>query len=77
VGGVPDIIRDGEEGILIPPGNPETMAQAIIDFLDDPVKHKSMALKGKIIVENRFDFKVRTLKLEKIYTEIMEKVSTS
>ena len=77
VGGVPDIIRDGEEGTLIPPGNPGTMAQAIIDFLNDPEKHKSMALKGKKIVEDRFDFKVRTLKLEKIYTEIMERVRAS
>ena len=77
VGGVPDIIRDGEEGTLIPPGNPGTMAQAIIDFLNDPEKYKAMALKGKKIVEDRFDFKVRTLKLEKIYTEIMERVRAS
>ena len=53
------------------------MAQAIIDFLNDPEKYKAMALKGKKIVEDRFDFKVRTLKLEKIYTEIMERVRAS
>jgi len=71
VGGVPDIIRDGEEGILIPPGDPGPMATAIIDFLEDPEKHKMMALRGKIIIEDRFDFKVRTRKLEKIYLEVM------
>ena len=71
VGGVPDIIRDGEEGILIKPGNPEKMARMIMDFLDDPVKHDRMALKGEKIVENHFDFKIRTQNLEKIYIEII------
>jgi len=73
VGGVPEIIRGGEEGILIPPGDPETMACAIAAFLDDPEKHNRMALQGKKIVEDRFDFRSRTRKLENIYTEVMEK----
>ena len=77
VGGVPDIIRHGQEGVLIPPGDPGMMAQSIMDFLDDPIKHKTMALKGKKIVEDRFDFKIRTMKLEKIYIEIMGKVRGS
>jgi len=53
------------------------MARAIIDFLDDPVKHKSMVLKGKKVVEECFDFKIRTLKLEKIYSEIMKGIKVS
>lgn len=77
VGGVPDIIRDGQEGVLIQPGEPRKMASAIMNFLDDPAILGRMALKGKETVENRFDFKVRTLKLEKIYRKIMEKVNAS
>ena len=77
VGGVPDIIRDGQEGVLIPPGDPGTMARTIMDFLDDPEKYKRWRVKGKKIVEDRFDFKNRTRILEKIYTEIMERVRTS
>jgi len=77
VGGVPDIIRDCQEGVLIQPGDPGKMARTIMNFLDDPVILGRMALKGKKIVENRFDFKVRTLKLEKIYKKMMEKVNAS
>ena len=36
-----------------------------------------MALKGKKIVEDRFDFKSRTLKLENIYAEIMKAIRVS
>jgi len=73
VGGVPEIIRDGEEGVLIPPGDPGTMARAMVDFLGDKEKYNRMALQGKKIVEERFDFRSRTRKLEKIYTEVMER----
>ena len=72
VGGVPDIIRDGVYGILIPPGDPLTMARAIMDFLDHPGKHNKMARNGKRTVEDCFDFKVRTQKLQKIYSGVKE-----
>ena len=35
VGGVPDIIKDGENGLLIPPANPEAIAEAILYLIND------------------------------------------
>jgi glycosyltransferase involved in cell wall biosynthesis len=72
VGGVPEVIRDGENGVLIPPGKPEEMAAAIVDFLDFPQRHASMARAGKETVRERFDFKARTRKLEAIYLQILK-----
>ena len=34
-GGIPDIIQDGENGLLIEPGDARTLAQAIISIRDD------------------------------------------
>jgi glycosyltransferase involved in cell wall biosynthesis len=36
VGGVPEIVRDGENGLLAPPGDPAAFAAAVRRFLDDP-----------------------------------------
>ncbi len=35
VGGVPEVVRDGENGLLVPPRDPEALAAAIRRFLDD------------------------------------------
>ncbi len=34
VGGIPDLVRDGEQGILVPPGDPSSLARAIAQALD-------------------------------------------
>jgi glycosyltransferase involved in cell wall biosynthesis len=42
VGGLPDIIRDGETGILIPPRDPEALAHALSALLADPDRRRQM-----------------------------------
>lgn len=36
VGGIPDLVADGEAGILVPPGDPEALAEALVRVLSDP-----------------------------------------
>jgi glycosyltransferase involved in cell wall biosynthesis len=36
VGGVPEVVRDGENGLLVPRGDPAALAAAVRRFLDDP-----------------------------------------
>ncbi|MFO7573143.1 MAG: glycosyltransferase family 4 protein, partial [Gaiellaceae bacterium] len=37
VGGIPDVARDGETGLLVPPGEPRSLADALVRVLSDPV----------------------------------------
>jgi len=52
VDGVPEIIRDGENGILIPKKNPKTMARAILTLLNDEEFRKKIGKNANITVKN-------------------------
>jgi glycosyltransferase involved in cell wall biosynthesis len=72
VGGTPEVITDGETGRLVPARSPVALAEGILDFLANPAPWKSMAERGKTMVERRFDFRARTRAMETIYTELVE-----
>lgn len=43
VGGIPDVIRDGIEGLLVPRSSPEEFARAILALADEPGKRTTMS----------------------------------
>jgi glycosyltransferase involved in cell wall biosynthesis len=55
-GGVPDIIDDGETGILVAHGDVERLAQAIEFILADPNRGAAMGLRGRERVASEFSF---------------------
>ncbi len=53
-GGIPEIIQNGVTGILVPPHNPEALANGILDMINDMNKALEMAREGKQVVINEF-----------------------
>jgi glycosyltransferase involved in cell wall biosynthesis len=47
VGGLPEIVKDGDNGILIDPRSPEQLEQAILRLYDDPDLRRSMGARGR------------------------------
>jgi glycosyltransferase involved in cell wall biosynthesis len=47
VGGIPDLVRDGETGYLVPPADPKALSDAILKILKDPDQAKLMGQRGK------------------------------
>jgi glycosyltransferase involved in cell wall biosynthesis len=71
VGGLPDIILDGESGLLVKPGNAESLREALRALLLDPARRASMGLIGQ---RRAHLFTVGTVadRIEQIYEELLE-----
>lgn len=54
VGGIPEIIKDGVNGMLIPPGDSASIANAIERLIDNPDFCKTISAEGRKTVENNF-----------------------
>jgi len=54
-GGIPDLIRDGETGLLVSPGSVEDLTGAIESLLGDPVQAKRMGVAAANDARDRFD----------------------
>ena len=54
VGGNSEAIVNGETGWLVPPKNPEAMADKIIDLLNDPIKAREWGKRNLKRVQQRF-----------------------
>jgi glycosyltransferase involved in cell wall biosynthesis len=54
VGGMPETIRHRETGLLVPPRDPEALAAAILELLDDRPRALAMARAGRALMLDRF-----------------------
>ncbi|HJV67910.1 glycosyltransferase [Ideonella sp.] len=54
VGGMPESVRDGVTGLLVPPQDPAALAEAVIKLLDDPGLRERLGRQGREIVEREF-----------------------
>jgi L-malate glycosyltransferase len=54
VGGIPEIIENGKNGILVEPDNPDTLAEALIALLKNPALRQAIARNGQMTVHKRF-----------------------
>jgi phosphatidylinositol alpha-1,6-mannosyltransferase len=54
VGGVPEVVVNGETGLLVPPNGPQGLAEAINSLLDDPERMKQMGARGQERVREHY-----------------------
>ena len=67
VGGIPDIVRPGETGWLVPPGDSEAIAGAVLEIARDPDSALGIARKGRRFVEERFSLERVVAELTDVY----------
>jgi len=71
IGGIPEIVDDGINGFLLPPNEPQLLADKIIYLLDNKDKAAEMGARGRRkVVEEFADFK-QIEHIEKVYKDIL------
>lgn len=70
VGGIPEIIRHGHNGYLVPPKNPGALADGIMRFMNNREPFDRMALAGFDKVISEFSDKIVVGKYHQLYSEI-------
>jgi alpha-maltose-1-phosphate synthase len=71
VGGIKEVVVDGETGLLVPPGEPVKLAQAITQIVEDPKKAARMGQAGRQHILRNFTWEriaERTLELYRSLT---------
>lgn len=71
VGGIPEIIEDGQTGILISSGNPEKLAQAIEELLGDSQKRQQLQINARDIIEKKFSLTIMTERTYQVYQALV------
>jgi glycosyltransferase involved in cell wall biosynthesis len=71
VGGVPELIEDGVTGFLVPPANPEAMAERIEYALSHASLTGQIAMRGRRFVINRYGMERMVAAVERLYDEII------
>jgi glycosyltransferase involved in cell wall biosynthesis len=72
VGGIPEVVMDGVTGILVPPGNSEELARAIMQLLNDRELRDSLGREGRRRVEEHFTLQAHVQRIQEIYGEILQ-----
>jgi len=71
VGGVPEVVQDGINGFLVPPGDYKMLAHRMLLLLDDKDLASKMGKNGLLILKQKFTASSMISKIEDLYTEVL------
>lgn len=67
VTGGPEIVVEGETGLLVPPGQPEALATALQTVIGDPARAVTMGHAGRLRAEAIFDLRASSRELARLF----------
>jgi glycosyltransferase involved in cell wall biosynthesis len=70
VGGTPELVLDGETGLLVPPRDPEALAEALRSLVADPQRARRLGEAGYARVAERFTVERMTTRVLEVYDEV-------
>jgi glycosyltransferase involved in cell wall biosynthesis len=72
VGGVPEMISNGQNGFLLPPENVDGLVKACTHLLENPEKRLDMGMEGWKTVNRKFSIERQVKKLKELYLDQLQ-----
>jgi glycosyltransferase involved in cell wall biosynthesis len=70
IGGVPETMREGDTGLLVPPGDCSALAQAILQLAGEPQRRRNMGQAGSIFVRDTYCLEQMVAGMEALYRRL-------
>ena len=67
ISGIPELVDDGDDGLLVDPGNPQALADALQSLLEDAALRAKLGAAGRLKVEDLFDLTRNTGRLLELF----------
>jgi glycosyltransferase involved in cell wall biosynthesis len=77
VDGIPEVVQDGVNGILVEPKNSDSLKTAIIKLYENRQLGIDMGIKGREIVLKKFEAGIMAKKIENLYIELLKDKKTT
>ena len=71
VGGIPELIKNDETGVLVPPENPDKLVKAVNELLSDKEKSDRLAANGNTFVKNNMTWDVILPRYIQFYEDLL------
>lgn len=71
VGGIPELVDDGVDGVLIPVNDPDALAQAVADLLGDAPRRAAIAERGRARAQRDHRLATQVPRLLAVYRDIV------
>lgn len=71
VGGTPEVVEDGVNGHLVPPGDADVLAERLLSVLRNEDQRRSMGRRGRQRVQEQFTFRAQAIQFQKLIKDLL------
>ncbi len=71
VGGIPELVRHEDNGLLVPPADPTALARAIERLVDSPEESHLMGQRGRLRLEEQFTLERKISETEELCSQLL------
>ena len=75
VGGTPEVVQDGINGYLVPPGDSAALARRIADVLRDDTRRRAMGEQGRQLIREQFSFASQAHQYQRLFSFLCNRQS--